>query len=208
MGLVGVWQGGWVNAKAIDHSGDKIDFVANITAPPITVRQLDIDGAKANMTCKGIYTEIQIANVVKQRSYFLDFIEKPILAQQLDDFTNSIEHDTLLKKWLHPKSHEVDLKNRNQWYSTLELNYDPLPTWENFNKPIYMQFNEFEDYPLTYEEKARVDGLKKKNIHTVLIRNAQHGGFETTDKCNDSFYLLTNYHKDYFLKMKKWLESL
>jgi putative intracellular protease/amidase len=208
VGLVGVWQGGWVNAKAIDHSGDKIDFVVNITAPPITVRKLDIDGTKPSMKCKGIYTETQIANVLKQRTYFLDYMDKPSLAKQLDDFTKSIEQDTLLKKWLFPKSHEVDLKNRNQWYSTLELNYDPLTTWKNFNKPVYMQFNEFEDYPLSYEEKAKVDGLKKKNIHTELIKNAQHGGFETTDKCNENFNLLTNYHKDYFSKMKEWLKSL
>jgi alpha/beta superfamily hydrolase len=208
VGLVGVWQGGWVNARAIDQNEDKIDFVVNITAHPITVRQLDIDDTKASMKCKGIYTETQIANVIKQRSYFLDYIDKTSLAKQLDDYTKSIEKDTLLKEWLLPKSHEVDLKNRNQWYSTLELNYDPLPTWKNFNKPVYMQFNEFENYPLSYEEKARVDGLKKKNIHTELINNAQHGGFETTDKCNDSFYLLTNYHKDYFSKMKQWLKSL
>ncbi len=208
VGLVGVWQGEWVNAKAIDHSGDKIDFVVNITAPPITVRQMDIDGTKGSMKCKGIYTETQIANVLKQRSYFLDYMDNPNLAQQLDDYTKSIEQDTLLKEWLFPKSHKVDLKNRNQWYSTLELNYNPLPTWKNFDKPVYMQFNEFEDYPLSYEEKARVDGLKKKNIHTVMHLKAQHGGFETTDKCNDSFFGLTKYHKDYFAKMKLWLKSL
>jgi putative intracellular protease/amidase len=208
VGLVGVWQGGWINAKAIEYSGDKVDFVVNITAPPITVREMDIDETKGSMKCKGIYTETQIANVLKQRSLFLDFIENPTLAKQLDDYTKSIEQDTLLKEWLLPKSEKVDLKNRNQWYTTLELNYDPLPTWKNFNKPVYMQFNEFEDYPLSYEEKARVDCLKKKNIQTVMHLNAQHGGFETTDKCNDSFYGLTNYHKDYFAKLKEWLKTL
>jgi alpha/beta superfamily hydrolase len=207
VGLVGTWQGGKVNAKAIDFAGDKVDFVANLTASPISDRQSDQDGTKANMTCKGTYTEKQIANVLKQRKLFFDFIENPTLAKQLDGYTKSIEQDTLLKALLLPTSEKVDLKNRNQWYTTLELNYDPLPTWKNFNKPVYMQFNEFEDYPLSYQEKARVDGLKKKNIHTELIKNAQHGGFETTDKCNDSFYGLTNYHKDYFAKMKEWLKT-
>jgi putative intracellular protease/amidase/alpha/beta superfamily hydrolase len=207
VGLVGVWQGGWVNAKAIDYGGDKIDFIVNITAPVVTLRQLDIDENKASMKCKGIYTETQIANVLKQRNYFLDFIDNPSLAQQLDNYTKSIEQDTLLKEWLFPQSDKVDLKNRNQWYSALELNYDPLATWKNFNKPVYMQFNELENYPLSLKEKAMVDGLKKKNIQTVMLLNAQHGGFETTDKCNDSFYLLTNYHKDYFAKMKAWLKT-
>lgn len=208
VGLVGIWLGGRVNAKAIDQNRDKVDFVVNLTSSQITIKQLDIDVAKASMQCIGGYSEKQISNVLKQRSYFLDYIDNPSLAKQLDDYTKSIEQDTLLKVWLFPKSHEVDLKNRNKWYSTLELNYDPLLTWKNFDKPVFMQFNEFEDYPLSYQEKARVDGLNKKNIHTELIKNAQHGGFETTDKCNDSFYLLTNYHRDYFNKMKEWLRTI
>ncbi len=209
IGLVGIWQGGWVNAKAIEQSSNKIDFVINISAPgsSITLRELDNNSIEASMKCKGIYTETQIANVLKQRNHFFDFIKNLSLADKLDDYTKSIEEDALLKQWLLPKSDKVDLKNRNQWYTALELNYDPLPTWKNVNKPIYMQFNEFDNYPLSSEIKAKVDGLKKNNIHTVMHLNAQHGGFETADKCNDSFYGLTKYHKDYFLKMNKWLTT-
>jgi putative intracellular protease/amidase/alpha/beta superfamily hydrolase len=199
VGLAGIWQGGKVNAKAIDHGGDRIDFVVNLTASPNKDKQTDQDGTRANMECKGIYSEKQIADVLRQRKLFFDFIENPSLAKDLDELTKSLEKDTLIKPYL---------KNRNQWYTTLELNYDPLPTWKSFNKPVYMQFNEFEDYPLAYEEKKVVDNLKKKNIKTVIIPNAQHGGFETTDKCNDNFYILTKYNKDYFAKMKEWLAAL
>ena len=209
VGLVGIWQGGWVNAKAIEQSSDKIDFVINISAPgsSITLRELDIKGTKASMKCKGIYTETQIANVIRQHNYFFDFVANPTFANELDNYTKSIEQDTLLKQWLLPKSDKVDLENRNQWYTALELNYNPFPTWKNFNKPIYMQFNEFDNYPLSSELKAKVDSLKNKNIYTVMHLNAQHGGFETADKCNDSFYGLTKYHKDYFSKMNKWLKT-
>ena len=209
VGLVGIWQGGWVNAKAIEQSSDKIDFVINISAPgsSITLRELDIKGTEASMKCKGIYTETQIANVIRQHNYFFAFVANPTLANELDNYTKSIEQDTLLKQWLLPKSDKVDLENRNQWYTALELNYDPIHTWKNFNKPVYMQFNEFDNYPLSSELKAKVDSLKNKNIYTVMHLNAQHGGFETADKCNDSFYGLTKYHKDYFPKMKKWLKT-
>ena len=209
IGLVGIWQGGWVNAKAIEQSSDKIDFVINISAPgsSITLRALDNNSIEASMKCKEIYTETQIANVLKQRNYFFNFIEDSTLANKLDDYTKSIEEDALLKEWFLPKSDKVDLKHKNQWYTALELNYDPIHTWKNFNKPVYMQFNEFDNYPLSFELKAKVDSLKNKNIHTVMHLNAQHGGFETVDKCNDSFYGLTKYHKDYFSKMNKWLKT-
>jgi putative intracellular protease/amidase len=208
IGLVGIWQGGKVNAKAIDLAIDKIDFVANLTASPITDSQSDQDGTKANMECKGGYSEKQILNVLKQRKLFFDFIVNPTLAKELDELTKSLEQDTLIKKLFLPTSDKVDLKNRNQWYTTLDLNYDPLSALRNFDKPIYMQFNEFEDYPLAYAEKKIMDNLKKKNIQTTIIPNAQHGGFETNDKCNNNFNLLTNYHKDYFAKLKDWLIAL
>ena len=209
IGLIGIWQGGWVNAKAIEQSSDKIDFVINISAPgsSITLRERDNNSIEASMKCRGNYTETQIANVLKQRNHFFDFIKNPTLANKLDDYTKSIEKDALLKELLLPESDKVDLKNRNQWYTALELNYDPSPTWKNFNKPVFMQFNEFDNYPLSSEIKAKVDSLKNKNIHTVMHLNAQHGGFETADKCNDSFYGLTKYHKDYFSKIKIWLKT-
>jgi putative intracellular protease/amidase/alpha/beta superfamily hydrolase len=208
IGLVGIWQGGKVNAKAVDYASDKIDFVANLTASPTQDLKSDMDEPRANMECKGGYSEKQILDVIKQRKLFFDFIENPSLAKELDELTKSLEKDSLLSSYLMPSSDKIDLKNRNQWYTTLELDYDPLPTWKNFNKPLYMQFNEFENYPQSYKEKKVVDDLKKKNIQTAIIPNAQHGGFETTDKCNSSFYGLTNYHKDYFAKLKEWLTAL
>jgi hypothetical protein len=64
------------------------------------------------------------------------------------------------------------------------------------------------DYPLSSEIKAKVDGLKKKNIQTVLISNAQHGGFyQTAYSCNNDFGHLTKYNEDYFAKMKDWLKT-
>jgi hypothetical protein len=53
-----------------------------------------------------------------------------------------------------------------------------------------------------------VDGLKKKNIQTVMIPNAQHGGFyQTASTCGNDFGHLTKYNKDYFSKMKDWLKT-
>jgi putative intracellular protease/amidase/alpha/beta superfamily hydrolase len=210
VGLVGIWQGGWVNGKAVEQSSDKIDFVINITSPGngISVRELDDFDTKTGMKCKGNYTETQIANVLKQRNYFFDFIENPSLAKKLDDFTKSIVQDTTLKEWLLPTSEKIDLNNKSHWYTVFESSYNPFHVWKNFNKPILMQFNEFEDYPLSAELKSKIDKQKKKNIQTVMIPNAQHGGFyQTVYSCNNDFGHLTKYNKDYFAKMKDWLKT-
>jgi hypothetical protein len=209
VGLVGVWQGGWVNAKAVEQNSEKIDFVINLTSTNIsTLRELDNHNTKADMKCKSNYTESQILNVQTQRKYFYDFIENTSLAKKLDDYTKSILQDTTLKEWLHPTSDKIDLKNKSHWYTVFESSFNPFDVWKNFNKPVFMQYNEFEDYPLSSELKSRVDKHKKKNIRTVLIPNAQHGGFyQTTSSCNNDFGHLTKYHEDYFAKMKAWLKT-
>ncbi len=210
VGLVGVWQGGWVNAKAVEQSSEKIDFVVNITSPGngISIRELDNFDTRTGMKCRGNYNEMQIANVLTQRNYFFDFIQSPSLAKKLDDYTKSILQDTTLKEWLLPTSDKVNLNNKTNWFTVFEADYNPLQVWKSFNKPIFMQFNEFEDYPLSSEIKEKVDNLKKKNIQTVMISNAQHGGFyQTTSSCNNDFGHLTKYQEDYFAKMKAWLRT-
>ncbi|WP_136668488.1 nuclear transport factor 2 family protein [Flavobacterium sp. H122] len=209
IGLVGVWQAGWIIPKAIEHSSNKIDFAMTITAPgtSMKIKEMDPYGTEIEMRCKGTYSETQISNVVTQLKYFYEFLENPALAKKLDDYTKSIDKDASLKEWLRPTSDKVDLVNKKDWFTVQEVNYDAIPVWKNFNKPVYMSFNEWEDLPSSLI-KSRIDDLKKKNIHTTLIKNSQHGGFETSSGCSGDYSTLTKYNKDYFSQIKAWLKTI
>ena len=160
------------------------------------------------MKCSGTYSEIQISNAITQQRYFFDYLANQSNAIKLDDFTKSIEKDTLIRDWLFPTSKQVDLTNRNQWFTALEVNFNPLPIWKNYNKPVLMTYSEFDDSTPTSVVKSKVDNLKNKNIQTIVFINAQHIGLETNSVCKGDISDLTKFHKDFFAKMKIWIRTL
>jgi pimeloyl-ACP methyl ester carboxylesterase len=210
IGLGGSSQAGWIIAKAIEQNSNKIDFVLTIGAAGSGIPVIDqnIYNTEISMKCIGTYSKTQIANAITQQRYFFDYLTNQTNAKKLDEFTSSIEKDTIIRDWLFPTSNQVDLTNRNQWFTALEVNFDPLPIWGSYNKPVLMLFSEFDDSTPAWVVKSKVDNLKNKNINTVFLTNTQHIGLETNSVCKNDFSNLTKFHKDFFSKMKTWLKSL
>lgn len=209
IGLGGSSQAGWIIAKAIEQSSNKVDFALTIGAAGsgISVIEQNIYNTEISMKCNGGYSTKQINNVITQQKLFFDYIVNQSKAKTLDKFTSSIEKDTLISGWLFPTSKQVDLTNRNQWFTALEVNFNPLPIWKNYNKPVLMLFSEFDDSTPASNVISKVNYLKNKNIETVLITNSQHIGLETNSVCKNDFSDLTKFHKDFFINMKTWLKS-
>jgi pimeloyl-ACP methyl ester carboxylesterase len=210
IGLGGSSQAGWIIAKAIEQNSNKVDFALTIGAAGsgISVIEQNIYNTEISMKCLGAYSKTQIANVITQQRHFFKYIENQSAAKALDEFTSSIEKDTLIRDWLFPKSSQVDLKNRNQWFTALEVNFNPLPIWKSYSKPVLMLFSEFDDSTPATEVKSKVDNLKNKSIQTTFLLNAQHIGLETNSVCKNDFSDLTKFNKDFFVKMKSWLKAL
>ncbi len=210
IGLGGSSQAGWIIAKAIEKNSNKVDFALTIGAAGsgISVEAQNIYNTEISMKCNGTYSKKQIDNAITQQRYFFEYLANQSNAGKLDEFTNTVEKDTLISGWLFPKSTQIDLTNRNQWFTALEVNYNPLPIWNNYKKPVLMVFSEFDDSTPASEVKSKVDNLKVKNIQTIFLKNAQHIGVETNSVCKNDFSDLTKFHKDFFPKMIIWLTSL
>lgn len=210
IGLGGSSQAGWIIAKAIEQNHEKIDFALTIGAAGsgITVIEQNLYNTAISMKCAGIYSKTQIDNSITQQRYFFDYLIDQTHAKKLDDYTKKIAKDTLIRDWLFPISSQVDLKNRNQWFTALEVNLNPLPIWKNYNKPVLMLFGEFDDSTPAKEVKLRVDNLKNENIKTVLLENGQHIGLETYSVCKNDFSDLSKFNKDFFNTIKIWLKKL
>lgn len=209
IGLGGSSQAGWIIAKAIEQS-NKVDFALTIGAggSGISVIEQNIYNTEIRMKCTGIFSEQQIANALKQQKYFFNYLSNQKNAKQLDDFTKSIEKDTLISGWLFPTSTQVNLTHRNQWFTALEVGFDPLPVWKNYNKPVLMTFSEFDDSTPSKIVKPRVENLNKKNIKTVIFNNAHHIGLETNSVCKSEIAGLNKFHKDFFKTIKLWLSKI
>jgi pimeloyl-ACP methyl ester carboxylesterase len=210
IGLGGSSQAGWIIAKAIEHSSNKVDFALTIGAAGsgISVIEQNIYNTEISMKCNGAYSKTQIDNALVQQRYFFDYLANQSNAKKLDEFSKSIEKDTLISGWLFPTSRQVDLTNKNQWFTALEVDFNPLPIWKNYNKPVMMLFSEFDDSTPALVVKSKVDKLQNKNIRTLLFTNSQHIGLETNSVCKNDFSDLTKFHKDFFPKMKMWLKSI
>jgi pimeloyl-ACP methyl ester carboxylesterase len=210
IGLGGSSQAGWIIAKALEKNNDKVDFALTIGAAGsgITVKEQNIYNTEISMRCNGNYTKTQIDNAIKQQQYFFDYLSDQNKAKKLDDFTLRIRKDTIIRDWLFPTSKQIDLTNRNQWFSALEINYDPIPIWKNCTKPVLMIFSEFDDSTPALEVKSKVDKLNNINIQTSFLTNSQHIGIETNSICKNDFSELTKFHTDFFTTMKNWIKAL
>ncbi|MBK8051741.1 MAG: alpha/beta hydrolase [Saprospiraceae bacterium] len=210
IGLGGSSQAGWIIAKAIEKRKNDIGFALTIGAAGSGINVIDqnLYNTEVSMKCANIYAKTQIENALTQQRYFFDYLQNQSHAAKLDDFTKKIEKDTLIRDWLFPRSYQIDLNNRNQWFTALEINFNPLPIWKGFNKPTLMLFSEHDDSTPSKDVKSKVDNLQNKNIKTILLNNSQHIGLETNSVCRNDFADLTKFHKDFFANMKSWLKAL
>ncbi len=210
IGIGGSSQAGWIIAKAIEHNEKKVDFALTIGAAGsgISVIEQNLYNTEISMKCAKIYSKTQIDNAITQQRYFFDYLLNQSNAKKLDEYSRKVSKDTLIRDWLFPTSKQIDLTNKNQWFTALEINFNPLPIWKNYNKPVLMIFGEFDDSTPANIVKSKVDNLTNMNVKTVFIEKGQHIGLETSSLCKNDFTDLSKFHKDFFAEMKLWLKSL
>ncbi len=208
-GLGGSSQAGWVIAKAIEQS-DSVDFVLTIGAAGsgISVIDQNLYNTKIRMECTGTLDQKQISNALTQQRLFFDYIRYQKNAEEFDNFTHSLSSDKAVRDWLFPLSKEIDLKNKNQWFTALEIEFDPLTIWKTYNRPVLMAFSEFDDSTPTSMVRANVEKLNKKNIQTIVLSDAQHLGLSTTSICKNDLSTLRAFHTGFFSRLKDWIKSI
>lgn len=208
-GLGGSSQAGWIIAKAIEHKKQTIDFVLAIGAAGCGISAVDqnIYNTQATMKCSLLYSDEQIEKAITQQKYFFDFLKNPASALTLDNYTRSVSSDTLIRDWLFPMSGQIEIINSNQWYTALEISYDPLTCWKNYNNPCLMLFGEYDDSTPTELVAKKVNLLKNKNIKTVSLTNCQHIGLLTDSVCKNDLAVLNRFHQDFFMTIRNWLKT-
>ncbi|MGI8543159.1 MAG: alpha/beta hydrolase family protein [Aridibacter sp.] len=209
IGLGGSSQAGWIIAKAVEQS-DEIDFALLIGAAGsgVKVVEQNLYNTKVQMQCSKNFNNKQIEQALRQQQYFFDYVLTRKNPQNLDNFTKKLSNDKTLRDWLFPTSEQIDFQNKNQWFTALEINFDPLKTWEKYNKPTLMLFSEFDDSTPTTSVINKLDKIKKNNIQTVVIKNSQHIGLVTASVCKNDLADLNEFSPTFFREMETWLKKL
>lgn len=207
IGLGGSSQAGWIIAKAIAASESKVDFVFTIGAAGSgnSVVEQNLYNTKSLMQCTNQFSEKQIDNALIQQSHFFNYIQNQSTANILDEYTRSISTDSLLRDWIFPSSNEINLNNKNQWFTALEIGFDPLSIWRNYKKPTLMIFGEYDNSTPSAETIAKIKGLGNRNIKIQYLKNTQHIGLKTTSICNNDLSQLSTFNNELFNSIIEWI---
>jgi pimeloyl-ACP methyl ester carboxylesterase len=209
IGLAGSSQAGWVIAKAIEQSKKDIDYTLLIGAAGsgISVVEQNLYNTRTQMTCIGSFTKKQIEQALQQQKAFFDYLLHRENDTEYDKLTAQLRQDTLLRDWLFPPTKDIDFKNRNQWFTALELDFDPLSIWRNFDRPTLMLFSEFDDATPTEKVIFQINALKNSKIKMVVIPKAQHIGLETDNICHAEVVDMKTFNPQFFTALLNWLKD-
>jgi pimeloyl-ACP methyl ester carboxylesterase len=210
IGLAGSSQAGWVIAKAIEQAKKNVDFALLIGAAGsgISVIEQNLYNTKVQMGCTGQFSDVQIENALLQQRLFFEYIQNKQNPQTLDSLTLLLNRDSTLRDWLFPSSRGINFDNRNQWYTALELDFDPLSIWGIFDRPAFMLFSAFDDSTPTDIVVSKIKTLNNAQIKTAIIPNAQHIGLETDALCKNDIAGLQRFHPQFFKEITNLLSVL
>lgn len=212
IGLGGSSQAGWVMAKAVERSSNNrlsaVDFVLAIGAAGsgISVMEQNLYNTEIQMQCTKQFSPKQIQNALQQQRLFFEYILTRRNSDQFDRYTAELSRDSTLRDWLFPASKDIDLNAKNQWYTALEIGFNPLPVWRSYTKPALMLFGEFDDSTPTAQVQKNLEQLRKPNIHIHVLPKAQHLGLMTDSICRE-IEALQAFHPQFFAHIKQWLKT-
>jgi pimeloyl-ACP methyl ester carboxylesterase/ketosteroid isomerase-like protein len=207
IGLAGSSQAGWIIAKAVEKN-PAVDFVLTIGAAGsgVSVTEQNLYNTRALMECQN-FTAAQIGTALKQQKLFYDYLLHKSDGKELDEFTITAAKDSLVRDWLYPGTAGIDFNNKNQWYTALEIEYDPVAAWKKYTKPALMLFSEFDDATPTAIILKNLKTLNKKNITIKVLPQSQHIGLLTDGLCNTDLSNLDKFHPDFFSVMINWIKK-
>ena len=208
IGLGGSSQAGWIIAKAIEKN-KAFDFVLTIGAAGsgVSVTEQNLYYTKLLMECQN-FTATQVSTALTQQNLFYNFLQGKSDGKALDSFTMIASKDSLLRDWLYPTSKEIDFTNKNQWYTALEISYDPIAAWKQYNKPALMLFSEFDDSTPTDVVIKNLRALNKNNTIVKVLPKSQHIGLVTDGLCNADIGNLQKFNPYFFSTIINWIKSL
>jgi pimeloyl-ACP methyl ester carboxylesterase len=210
IGLGGSSQAGWIIAKALEANQELIDFclLFGAAGSGISVIEQNLYNTEITMKCLGNFKQTQIENALLQQKLFFRYLKEKATAKQLDSFTKKISIDKELQDWIFPTSNQIDLTNRNQWFTALEIDFDPMKIWASCNKPVLMIFSEYDDSTPSLVVKRKIDNLQKRNLIAYVVDNAQHLGLQTTSVCENDLTKLSGFHPYYFQAALNWIKHM
>jgi hypothetical protein len=184
--LIGSSQAGWVVAKAIQDGAEPAGvFLLGAAGSALTVEEQNLYNTRVLMRCER-FGDDEIERALAQQQAFFAFLHDPLRSEELDRLTEEGRRSPRLADWLFPSSSEVDL-TAGDWFTTLELDFDPLPVWQAYEGLAAFVFAEHDDSTPTALALERLRPLSETAPDRFMLTrldDAQHLGLVAPEVCS------------------------
>jgi dienelactone hydrolase len=213
IGFWGISQAGWVMTTATSMSKD-IAFIISVSAggSGYTPAQQNNYNVATEMRAGG-FSQDDINQVLTAYNLFYDVVRAGESGDgaKLDAAVRQARQNEKLKEWLPPLSSEIDWKKRDQWYLSLDIDFNPVPLWERYDGPVLGIFGEL-DSSTPVKEVVSILGraLASRRNTDYAIRvfpNANHNIMEAETGSDSELPRLKRFVPEYLDTMTDWLRS-
>ena len=210
---IGMWgssQAGWVMAKATSMSKD-IAFIISVSAggSGYTVAQQELYNVATEMRANG-FSPDEINQVIATRNLLFDFVRTGA-GEKYDAAIGKARADARIKDWLTPLSSEIDRKKRDQWFLALDIDFDPVPLWEQYEGPVLGIFGELDaSTPVRQVVPIFAKALANRKNTDFAIKvfpKAHHIILEAETGSDSELDRLKRYVPGYFDTMTDWVRA-
>ena len=210
IGLWGSSQAGWVMAKAASMSKE-IAFIISVSAggSGYTVAQQELYNVATEMRANG-FSQDEINEVLSTRNLLFDFVRTGT-SEKYDAAIRKAQQNARMKDWLTPPSSEIDLKKRDLWFLVLDVDFDPVPLWNQYEGPVLGIFGELDaSTPVRQVVPIFAKALANRKNTDFAIKvfpKAQHIILEAETGSDSELERLKRYVPGYFDTMTDWLRA-
>lgn len=213
VGAGGSSQAGWIVAKAVTRLPD-IAFVVLVGAggAGYRVTEQNLYNTEVEMRAAGVSDE-RIARALDLQRRFFEMLRRgeSADAREYNDAVKAARGDPALRDWVFPTSAEVDWRNRNAWYTALEIDFDPLPAWRAYKGPVLGIFGELDaQTPVAAVVPRFTQALMSRrntDFSISVFANASHLMLEATRPSDDELEHLQRVVPGFYECVSEWLRG-
>ena len=210
---IGMWgssQAGWVMAKATSMSKEIAFIIAvSVAGSGYTVAQQELYNVATEMRANG-FSQAEIDEVLASRKLLFDFVRGGA-NEKYDAAIRKAQANPRIKDWVTPLSNEIDRKKRDQWFLVLDIDFDPVPLWEQYPGPVLGIFGELDASTPVQQvvpifSKA-LAGRRNTDFAIKIFPKAHHLILEAQTGSDSELERLKRYVPGYFDTMTDWLRA-
>ena len=208
--FVGSSQAGWVIAKSIQEGAVPAGvFLLGAAGAALTVEEQNLYNTEVRMRCAG-HKEAEIEFALAQQQAFFRFLRDSSSDKDLDRLTVEGRRNPRLAEWLFPASSEVD-RASGDWFTTLELAFDPLSIWRRYPGKAFFVFSDYDDSTPTATVVKRLQPLtdaSPSRLHLTVLDGSQHLGLVADNVCASELNELTRFNPGLFKALAAFTKAV